>query len=83
MKDEQNEQLNAELKDLKSFIVEQPYVMKKVIEDLQGQKLAPSHSVVTESLKEGLRYLGNANLTKSKVIKKIPENQYLPSTSAT
>ena len=57
--------------------------MKKVIEDLQGQKVTPNHSVVTESLKEGLSYLRNKNLIKSKIIKTITENQYLPSTSAT
>ena len=33
-------------------------------EGLQGQKAKPSHSVVTESLKEEVRYLGNENLTK-------------------
>ena len=42
-----------------------------------------NHSVVTESLKEGIDYLRNANLTKTKMIKRITENQYLPSTLAT
>ena len=47
LKEERIEQLNAELKALKSFIREELYVMKEMIEDLQGQKATPSHSVVT------------------------------------
>ena len=66
MKDERIEQLNAELKALKSFIWEELYVMKKMIEDLQGQKATPNHSVLTESLKVELRYLRNENLTKTR-----------------
>ena len=49
----------------------QLYAMKKMIEDLQGQKVTPNDSVVTESLMEGLSYLSNANLTKSKIMKTI------------
>ena len=37
------EQLNAELKALKFFVSEELYLMKKMIEDLQGQKSAPNH----------------------------------------
>ena len=51
-----------------------------MIEDLQGQKALPNHSVDTESLKEELIYLRNENLAKTKIIKTITENQYLPST---
>ena len=57
--------------------------MKKMIEDLQGQKATPNHSVVTVSLKKELIYLRNENLTKTQIIKKITENQHLPSTSST
>ena len=32
--------------------MEQLYVMKKLIENLRGQKTIPNHSVVKESLKE-------------------------------
>ena len=59
LKDERIEQLNAEPKAFKSFIREELYVMKNVIEDLQGQKTTPNYSVLTESLKLELRYLGN------------------------
>ena len=83
LKDERIEQLNAELQALKSFIREELYLMKKMIEDLQGQKATPNHSVVTESLKKELIYLRNENLTKTQIIKKITENQHLPSTSST
>ena len=64
LKDERIEQLNAELKAFKSFIKEEIYLMKKVIEGLQGQK-TPNHSVVAESLKEETIYLTNENFTKT------------------
>ena len=57
--------------------------MKKMIEDLQGQKATPNRSVVAESLKEELIYLRNENLTKIQIIKTITENQHLPSTLLT
>ena len=46
MNDKRTEQLNAELKAQKSFIMEQLYVMQKMIEDLKGQKATPNDSVV-------------------------------------
>ena len=73
----------AELQALKSFIREELYLMKKMIEDLQGQKATPNHSVVAEFLKEELIYLRNENLTKTQIIKTITENQHLPSTLTT
>ena len=57
--------------------------MKKMIEDLQGQKATPNHSVVAESLKEELIYLRNENLIKTQIIKTITENHHLPSTLST
>ena len=83
LKDERIEQLNAELKALKSFIREELYLMKKMTEDLQGQKATPNHSVAAEFLKEELIYLRNENLTKTQIIKTITENQHLPSTFST
>ena len=83
LKDERIEQLNTELKALKSFIKEELYLMKKMIEDLQGKKSTPNHSVVEESLKEELIYVRNENLTKTQIIKTITENQHLPSTLLT
>ena len=47
MKDEQINNLNVEVKTLKSFIVEQLYVIKKSIEDIKCQKSIPSSSVHT------------------------------------
>ena len=55
-------QPNAEFKPLKTFVMEQLYVMKKMIEDLQGQKVTRNHSIVTESLNVELTYLRNENL---------------------
>ena len=77
LKDKRIEQLNAKLQALKPFIREGLYFMKKMIEDLQGQKATPNHSVVAGSLREGLIYLRNENLIKMKTI---TENQHLPST---
>ena len=69
LKDERIEHLNPELKALKSFTREELYVMKNMIEDLQGQKATPNHSVFTESLKEELLYFRNENLTKTQINK--------------
>ena len=58
-------------------------MMKKMIEDLQGQKTTPNHSVNAESLKEELIHLRNENLTKTQIMKTIIKNQHLPSTLPT
>ena len=42
--------------------------MKKMIEDLHGQKATPNHSLVAESLKKELIHLRNENLTKTQTI---------------
>ena len=83
LKDERSEQRNAELQALKSFIREELYLMKKMIEGLQGQKATPNHSAVAEPLKEELIYLWNENLTKTQIIKTITENQPLRYTLST
>ena len=44
---------------MKSFIKEELYVMKKMIQDFQGQKATPNHSLIIKSLKEELIYLRN------------------------
>ena len=60
-KDEQIYNLNAEVKALKSFIVEQLYVIKKSIEDIKCQESTNSKiqnsSDLSQSLKEELNYL--------------------------
>ena len=59
--DEQIYNLNAEVKALKSFIVEQLYVIKKSIEDIKCQESTNSKiqnsSDLSQSLKEELNYL--------------------------
>ena len=74
LKDERIEQMNAELKSLKSFIREELHVMKKMIEDLQGQKATPNYAVVIKSLKEELINLRNEKLTKIQIINTIRKN---------
>ena len=56
-KDEQIYNLNAEVKALKSFIVEQLYVIKKSIEDIKCQESIQNSSDLLQSLKEELNYL--------------------------
>ena len=51
-KDEQIYNLNAEVKALKSFIVEQLYVIKKSIEDIKCQESIPNGSGLLQFLKE-------------------------------
>ena len=63
--------------------MEQLNVVKKLTEDLQGQKTTTKNLVVTESLKEELGYHRNENWTKTQIIKAITENQYLASALAT
>ena len=80
MKDEQINNLNAEVKALKSFIIEQLYVIKKSIEDFKGQENIPNSdsSVLIQSLKEELHYLRNENLAKTSIIKSLTENHCVP-----
>ena len=49
-RDEQINNLNAEVKTLKSLIIEQHYVVKKPIEDFKGQENIPNSSVPIQSL---------------------------------
>ena len=71
LKEEWIEQLNAELKALKSFIREELYVMKKMIEDLQGQKATPNHSVVSYSV-----FKGRTDISKERKFDQNPGNEY-------
>ena len=70
-KDEQINNLNAEVKAVKSFIIEQFHVIKKSIEGIKGQENIPNSSVLIQSLKEELNYLRNENLTKTSIIKSL------------
>ena len=72
-KDEQIYNLNAEVKALKSFIVEQLYVIKKSIEDIKCQGSIPNSSDLLQSLKEELSYLRSENLNKTSIIKSLTE----------
>ena len=71
--DEQIYNLNAEVKALKSFIVEQLYVIKKSIEDIKCQGSIPNSSDLLQSLKEELSYLRSENLNKTSIIKSLTE----------
>ena len=76
-KDEQIYNLNAEVKGLKSFIVEQLYVVKKSIEDIKRQESIPNSSDLLQCLQEELSYLRNENLHKTS-IKSLTENHCVP-----
>ena len=77
-KDGQIYNLNAEVKALKSFVVEQLYVTKKSIEDIRCQESIPNSSDLLHSLKEELSYLRNENLNKISIIKSFTENHCVP-----
>ena len=68
------------IKALKSFVIEQLYVIKKSIEDFKGQENIPNSnsSVLIQSLKEELHYLQNENLAKTSIIKSLTENYCFP-----
>ena len=72
---EKIENLNAELTALKSFIIEQPYVIKKSVEDFRSQNFTPNNIELIETLKEEICYLRNENITKTHIIKSLTENQ--------
>ena len=77
-KDEQIYNLNAEVKALKSFIVEQLYVIRKSIEDIKCQESIPNSLDLLQSLKKELSYFRNENLIKTSIIKSLTENLYVP-----
>ena len=77
-KDGQIYNLNAEVKALKSFVVEQLYVIKKSIEDIKCQESTPNSSDLLQSLKQELSYLRNENLNKISIIKSLTVNHCVP-----
>ena len=70
---EQIEKLSAEVTALKSFIVEQLYVIKKSLEEFRLENVTPNNLELIETLKEEIRYLRNENITKTCITKS--ENQ--------
>ena len=72
---EQVENLRVEVTALKSFIMEQLYVIKKSVEDFRSENSTPNNLELIETLKEEIRYLRNENITKTYIIKSLTENQ--------
>ena len=68
---EQIENLSVEVTALKSFIVEQLYVIKKSVEDFRSENVTPNNLELIETLKEDIRYLRNENVTKTSYKKKL------------
>ena len=58
---EQIENLSAEVTALKSFIMEQLYVIKKSVEDFRSENVTPNDPGLTETFKEEIRSLRNEN----------------------
>ena len=54
---QQIENVSAEVTALKSFIIEQLYVVKKSMEDFRSENFAPNNLELIETLKEEIRYL--------------------------
>ena len=63
--------MNAEVKALKSFVIQQFYVMKKSLEDLKDHENIPNSLVLIQSPEEELKHLWNENLAKTHIIKHI------------
>ena len=72
---EQIENLSAELTALKSFIAEQPYVIKTSVEDFRLGNFTPNNFELIETLKAEISYLRNENITKTCIIKSLTEKQ--------
>ena len=71
---EQIENLSAEVTALKSFIIEQLYVIKKSVEDFRSLNATPNNPELIETLKEEIRYFRNENITKTYIINSLTEN---------
>ena len=60
---------------LKSFIMEQLYVIKKSMKDFHSENITPNNLKLIETLKKEIRYLRNENKTKIYIIKSLTGNQ--------
>ena len=69
------ENLNAEVSELKAFILEQLYVIKNFVDDISSETVAPKNLEFIKALKEEIRHLKNENSTKIYIIKMLTEKQ--------
>ena len=60
---------------LKSFIMEQVYVIKKSVDDFRLANVTPNILELIETLIEKIRYLMKKNITKTYIVKSLTENQ--------
>ena len=72
---EQIENLSPKVTALKSFIIEQLYVIKKSVEHFRSQSATSNNLELIETSKEQIRYLRNGNITKTNFIKFLIDNQ--------
>ena len=72
---EEKEHLNQEVSLVKEFILGQLYVIKKSVEDIRSETVAPDNLELIEAIKEEIRYLRNKNLTKIYIINILTEKQ--------
>ena len=77
---EEMEHLNAEISALKPFILEQLHVIKKSVEDIRAETVAPNNLEFIEALQEEIIYLRNKKLTKTSIIKIVTEKQAVETT---
>ena len=64
---EQIENLNAEVAAMKSFIMEQLYVIKKSVKDFCSENITPNNLELMETVEKEIGYLRNENITKTYV----------------
>ena len=60
---------------LKSFIIEQLYLIKKSVRVARSENVTPNNLELIEALKDKMCYYRNENLTKAYITKVLTENQ--------
>ena len=65
-------QLNSKIEPLKSFFLEQIFVVRKSVEE---KHLSIRDCDLVESLKEEIKYVGAENQTTTAIIKTMPEKE--------
>ena len=77
-KHEQINNLNTEVKAFKLFTLDQLYVLKWTIKDINVQENIPNNSLLIRSLEDELNYLRNKNQKRKSLFKLLKVNHCFP-----
>ena len=66
---------NAEVSELKAFVLKQLYVIKNFVDDIRSETVAPNNLELIEALKEEIRHLSNENSIKTYILKMLTQKQ--------